>query len=76
MGEGQDEGEKFRMRSWLIAQYELSIKNHSGIIRIDPHAAFKVSAEDKNSYLNPSLRGGQPFFGWTTWQSHEFNPSF
>ncbi|HAX98624.1 MAG TPA: hypothetical protein DCY12_07000 [Candidatus Atribacteria bacterium] len=45
-------------------------KNHSGIFRIDPHAAFKVSAEDKNSYLNPSLRGDQPYFGWTTWQSH------
>ncbi|HHT11458.1 MAG TPA: hypothetical protein PLK24_09060 [Atribacter sp.] len=22
------------------------------------------------TYLNPSLRGAQPFFGWTTWQSH------
>jgi hypothetical protein len=29
-----------------------------------------VPDEDENTYLNPSLRGGQPFFGWTTWQSH------
>jgi len=26
--------------------------------------------------LNPSLREAQPFFGWTTWQSHPPAPSF
>ncbi|NLJ39846.1 MAG: hypothetical protein GX432_13965 [Candidatus Atribacteria bacterium] len=51
------------MRSWLIAQFELPIKNHSGIFRIDPHATSAKPDKDENSYLNPSLRGGQPFFG-------------
>jgi hypothetical protein len=32
---------------------------------------FAAPGEDENSYLNPSLRGDQPFFGWTTWQSHD-----
>jgi hypothetical protein len=31
--------------------------NHSYIFRIDPHAAFAAPDDDKNIYLNPSLRG-------------------
>ncbi len=51
------------MRFWLIAQYDLPIKNHSDIIMIDPHVTFVTPDEDEYGYLNPSLRGGQPFFG-------------
>jgi hypothetical protein len=36
------------MRSWLVAQNELPIKNRSNIFRIDPHAAFATPDEDEN----------------------------
>jgi hypothetical protein len=33
---------------WLVAQYELPIKNHSGIFRIDLHANLVTPNEDEN----------------------------
>jgi hypothetical protein len=37
---------------------------------------FKAPDEDKKTYLNPSVRGVQPFFGWATWQSQLVIQSF
>jgi len=37
---------------------------------------FKAPDEDKKTYLNPSLRRVQPFFGRVTWQSHLAIQSF
>jgi len=34
---------------------------------IDLRATSSKPDKDENSYLNPSLRGAQPIFGWTTW---------
>ena len=36
------------MRLWLVAQYELPIKNHSGIFRIDLHATCVSPDENEN----------------------------
>jgi len=35
-----------------------------------PSRYFIVPDMDENTFLNLSLREFQPFFGWTTWQSH------
>jgi len=48
------------MRPWLVAQYELPIKNHSWIFRIDPHAAFAAPDEYENMYpgiASPFIKG-------------------
>jgi len=37
------------MRSWLVAQNELPIKNRSNIFRIDPHVAFAAPDEDERA---------------------------
>jgi len=37
---------------------------------------FSLPDKDENSYLNPSLWGVQPFFGWTTWQSRPPTSTF
>jgi len=43
----------------------------------DRSSCFITAPDDnENSYLNPSLRGAQLFFGWMTWQSHPSTPSF
>jgi hypothetical protein len=41
-----------------------------------PSCCIATPDEDENTYLNPSLRGDQPFFGWTTWQSLPSTLSF
>jgi len=55
MGEGEDEGESPKC-NYGCYKY-IPYNNHSYIFRIDPHAAFAAPDDDKNIYLNPSLRG-------------------
>ncbi|NLJ38055.1 MAG: hypothetical protein GX432_04750 [Candidatus Atribacteria bacterium] len=46
---------------------KMTLKNGSGIFRINPHATLVAPDDKENTYLKSSLRGDQPFFGWTTW---------
>jgi hypothetical protein len=50
----------------LLSQYQMRMK----ILNLESFPPLAKGAGGFELFLDPSLQGAQPIFGWTMWQSH------